>query len=407
MPNLRWSVSLRLIMSSEADKTPLEIAEMRIAIAGGKRARSLDLSLLGLSQLPDALFECRELKELFLWGNQLEALPTSLIRLTELQILCLQNNRLRALPDFIDRLSRLQTLSLAGNCLQSLPETLDALSELQVLCLHNNQLSSIPESLTQLSRLHTLSLDGNRLKGLPESLGRLAQLQILCLQENQLHSLPGSIVELESLRELFLHSNPALELPDSILGPTFEQVRNRHYSPLDPAVVLDYYFRTRRDARPLNEFKLILVGRGNVGKTSLVTRLVHDKFMIEDITKGIHITEWDITCGGDMSRAHIWDFGGQDIMHGTHQFFLTERSLYVLVLSGRGGAEDQDVEYWLKMIESFGGESPVIVVLNKIDEHQFDLNRSALTLKYPGVKGYVATDCKTGAGISALREMIA
>ena len=27
----------------------------------------------------------------------------------------------------------------------------------------------------------------------------------------------------------------------------------------------------------------------------------------------------------------MWDFGGQEIYHATHQFFLTRRSLYVLV----------------------------------------------------------------------------
>ena len=66
-------------------------------------------------------------------------------------------------------------------------------------------------------------------------------------------------------------------------------------------------------------------------------------------------------------RVHVWDFGGQEIMHATHQFFLTERSLYLVVLSGREGNEDADAEYWLKLVESFGGESPVFVVLNKIE----------------------------------------
>jgi internalin A len=53
-------------------------------------------------------------------------------------------------------------------------------------------------------------------------------------------------------------------------------------------------------------------------------------------------------------------------MHSTHQFFLTERSLYLLVLNGRQGHEDEDADYWLELIQSFGGNSPVIVVLNKI-----------------------------------------
>ena len=73
--------------------------------------------------------------------------------------------------------------------------------------------------------------------------------------------------------------------------------------------------------------------------------------------------------GHEHVRLNIWDFGGQEIMHATHQFFLTQRSLYLLVLNGREGGEDADADYWLRLIDSFGAESPVIVVLNKIKAH--------------------------------------
>ena len=59
-------------------------------------------------------------------------------------------------------------------------------------------------------------------------------------------------------------------------------------------------------------------------------------------------------------------------MHATHQFFLTQRSLYLArAQRPRRVGEDADAEYWLKLIESFGGNSPVIVALNKIHEHPF------------------------------------
>ena len=120
--------------------------------------------------------------------------------------------------------------------------------------------------------------------------------------------------------------------------------------------------------RPLNEVKLILLGRGGVGKTSLVNRLVRDEFDPDSAkTEGIQITQWPVTVEDETVRLHVWDFGGQEIMHATHQFFLTERSFYLVVLSGREGSEDADAEYWLKLVASFGGDSPVFVVLNKIE----------------------------------------
>ena len=95
-------------------------------------------------------------------------------------------------------------------------------------------------------------------------------------------------------------------------------------------------------------------------------------------TEGIRITNWSLPVGKDTFRLNVWDFGGQEIMHATHQFFMTERSLYLLVLNGREGGEDLDAEYWLKHVQSFGGKSPVIVVLNKIAQQPFDLNYKSL-----------------------------
>ena len=62
------------------------------------------------------------------------------------------------------------------------------------------------------------------------------------------------------------------------------------------------------------------------GKTSLVKRLVNDIFDDQERkTPGIKITNWLVPInGGDDIRLNIWDFGGQEIMHSTHQFFLTQ-----------------------------------------------------------------------------------
>ncbi len=105
-------------------------------------------------------------------------------------------------------------------------------------------------------------------------------------------------------------------------------------------------------------------------------------------------------------RLNVWDFGGQEIMHATHQFFLTQRSVYLLVLSGREGTEDMDADYWMRLIESFGGNSPVIVVLNKINEHRFDVNRRALQQKFPGIREFIMTDCEDGTSVGELRTAI-
>ena len=68
------------------------------------------------------------------------------------------------------------------------------------------------------------------------------------------------------------------EIPPEILGPTWQDVRQGKGTAANPKEILSYYSRIRAGKRPLNEVKLILLGRGGVGKTSLVNRLVHRTF---------------------------------------------------------------------------------------------------------------------------------
>ena len=162
--------------------------------------------------------------------------------------------------------------------------------------------------------------------------------------------------------------------------------------------------------QPLNECKLIFIGSGEVGKTSIIKRLVEDKFNeLEPKTAGIEITKWSLGKGKKNIKLNIWDFGGQEIMHATHKFFLTRRSVYILVINPR--VQDQhsgdiEINYWLKIISSFAGLSPIIIVINKIDIHKIDLAKGAIKDRFPQVIGFVETSCKTNTGIDKVKSLI-
>ena len=162
-----------------------------------------------------------------------------------------------------------------------------------------------------------------------------------------------------------------------------------------------------------NESKVLIVGQGSVGKTSLIQRTLYGTFDVnQNKTEGIIISQWIVPSNTQEIKKskislNIWDFGGQEIMHATHQFFLTKRSLYLLVLDSRLTQEENRVEYWLKIIQSFGGESPVLIVGNKIDQHPLDIDRTGLQKKYPNIVGILETSAATGAGIEDLKAAIA
>lgn len=167
--------------------------------------------------------------------------------------------------------------------------------------------------------------------------------------------------------------------------------------------------RKKPSPRRLNEVKLILVGRGGVGKTSILKRLRKIDFDAQEKeTQGVERCAWEIPISnGEKVRAHVWDLAGQEILHATHQLFLTERTLYVVVLSRREGDATPDAEYWFQLIKSLGGDSQIIVVLNKSDPYPYDINRGLLVEKYRELaKHFVVTDCQTDRGIDELRRLI-
>ena len=138
-----------------------------------------------------------------------------------------------------------------------------------------------------------------------------------------------------------------------------------------------------------------------MGKTSLVKRLLGQRFdEAENQTEGINIETWSLDVNRPQQGVvpialNIWDFGGQEIMHATHQFFLTKRSLYLLVLDARQGEDEGRVEYWLALINSFAPDAPVLIVINKSDQHHLDINRRGLQEKYPAIKAFIRTSART------------
>ena len=82
-----------------AKELPEEIAADLIETARRKGGKSLDLSGIGLTALPEAIVGLTALQYLSLSKNKLTALPEAIANLTALQTLHLTNNELKALPE--------------------------------------------------------------------------------------------------------------------------------------------------------------------------------------------------------------------------------------------------------------------------------------------------------------------
>jgi internalin A len=219
----RWiSVVLLCLMiatpyhAQDDTPTPYEIALQRIEEAHKSGATDLNLSGLGLIELPPEIGYLSDLRYLYLHDNQLTSLPSEIGQLSNLRSLDVSFNQLTVLPPAIWQLSNLWMLILDVNEITTLPSEIGQLGNLRLLTLNNNQLTVLPPEIAQLGNLQTLSLYNNQLTVLPPEIAQLKNLQQLSLGSNQLTSLPPEIGQLSNLCLLYLADNKLQHLPTTI-----------------------------------------------------------------------------------------------------------------------------------------------------------------------------------------------
>ena len=385
----------------------------RIERAARKKEKLLDLSFKGLTSLPPKIGQLTYLKKLYLHGNQLTSVPAELARLTNLTALFLQYNKLTSVPAELGKLTNLTSLDLGGNQLASVPTELAKLTNLTELYLYNNQLTSVPPELGKLTNLRRLDLGSNELTTVPVDLGQLKNLMGLYLDSNQLAIVPAEWAQLTNLRVFYLNNNKLTSIPAE-LGQltelrTLRIGGNEGLTSPPPEVIAkgldaikNYLLQLQKEGMDyLYEAKLLIVGEAGAGKTSLAKKIENANYELREdqgSTLGIDVIEWHFAMDeGQDFRVNIWDFGGQQIYHATHQFFLTKRSLYVLVADER--REDTDFDYWLNVVELLSESSPILIIKNEKQDRHREINESALRGQFESIKEILATNLANNRGL--------
>ena len=230
----------------------------------------------------------------------------------------------------------------------------------------NEKLTRIPDEVFQLKKLKVLRLNYNKINNIPESISNLSNLTILVLSNNPLESPPIEVAEkgIEAIREYFRQLQ--------------EEGKDDIY-----------------------EAKLLIVGEAGAGKTTLAKKIKNPNYQLDNnqkSTEGIDIIQWNFPLDDEREfKVNIWDFGGQEIYHATHQFFLTKRSLYALVADTR--KEDTDFYYWLNVVELLSDNSPLLIVKNEKQDRKREINDRALRGEFDNLKETLATNLKTNRGL--------
>jgi internalin A len=351
--------------------------------------------------------------------------------LSNLQVLGASNTKLNTLAPLAG-LSNLQALDVSYTEIADLGPLagLHALRALAAASTHITDLAPI----AGLSNLQELDVSRTAVADITV-LEKLTALQTLKIAATAVKSL-APLVGLAALSSVDIAQTPVTDLLplENMLKraiPVVWQDANRQSAEIyiedcnisnPPAEIIALgnaaiieYFREQR-AGPtdyLYEAKLLILGEGGSGKTSLLRRLYFpDQALPEEqeTTKGIAIYRHDFPLGnGRKFRLNVWDFGGQEIYHATHQFFLTGRSIYVLVDDTRKDhktASDPGFKDWLDLIETFGGDSPVLLFQNEKGGRRKTIDLAGIRGRYPNVKELYEGNLEHGAAANALRAGI-
>lgn len=370
-----------------------ELALKLIKEAKEKRLTRLDLGNCGLTELPDELFELVWLEELILSSEFQEySLKTKEWSLAYSENIGDENN-IKFISLKIERLNQLKQLFIGRNFSSQLPlelrdiNPLKNLTQLELLSFHHTKVSDL-SPLKDLIKLKQLEINNTKVSDL-SPLKNLYQLKHLVVSNTQISNLLplANLIELEQLYiyetqvsdltplkdlkklQLLWISDTLVSDLSSLKDLTKLQIFDFENCPIinTPKEILEQgvnairsYFKQveQQGTVDLYEAKLIIVGEGTTGKTTLFEKLKDNNHQIGNTleTHGINIYEGlpfkHTHIGDNTFHANLWDFGGQELQYMTHQFFLTPRALYVLMMDAR--RESPNLAYWFKIISLLG-----------------------------------------------------
>jgi len=117
------------------------------------------------------------------------------------------------------------------------------------------------------------------------------------------------------------------------------------------------------------DIKMILLGESGVGKTSIISRYVENKFSADVMSSSsMTFVSKKLTIDKQKIQLNIWDTVGQEKYRALSKLFFKDTKIVVLVYSIANLNTFQGLEYWLNLYkETIGDEAILGIVGNKSD----------------------------------------
>lgn len=156
--------------------------------------------------------------------------------------------------------------------------------------------------------------------------------------------------------------------------------------------------------------KVVLLGEGTVGKTSLAHRLIDDEYVIKDRTHGMNVWRMELPLpANDMleREALLWDLAGQEDYRLIHQLFLDQTALALLLINPQKEDPFAEAGDWLKALKTASdpeskNEASRLLIFSQTDVGGMKLGNAKIDRfkEQHGFADWLSTSAKTGENCS-------
>jgi internalin A len=362
-------VELPLGISLLGELTQLDISRTAVSdlspVASLSALKSLDCSGTQIIEL-SPLYSLSSLQSLECAGTQLADL-SPLASISALKSLDCSFTKVADLSP-LATLSSLRSLNCSYTQVTDL-SPLASLSTLQVLECRRTQVADL-SPLANLSALQSLDCSSTLVANV-SSLRQLTRLHDLRVADLNISDFPESLLDSPALGRLILKGSKLEGVPAELLGGDncLERLRS--------------HFRDLKEGlEELSDVKVLVLGNGRIGKTQLCGQLKGDAYENEaESTHGILVSSAALGA----NRLHLWDFGGQELYHGTHSLFMRTRAVFVVLWTPDSENQQEHewngmtfrnhrLDYWLELVATLGGKDcPLLVLQCRCDTPEVEL----------------------------------
>jgi small GTP-binding protein len=153
--------------------------------------------------------------------------------------------------------------------------------------------------------------------------------------------------------------------------------------------------------------KMIIVGDGGVGKTTLIHRYLTGNYLDQRMTVGSGFATRDLEMEGVIITLTIWDFAGEERFRFLLPSYCRGALGCILAFDLTRPPTFYHLDAWLNLVRNNTADIPILLVGTKADAGN---NNTDLAVDYKQINnlaGYLETSSKEGKNVTETFETIA